>query len=79
MKIIEIHINKNNKEELIESFRKYYKEYDNVENVALCIGEEINNELLSKFFDATKLYLGGFYNNENIGKNRRRIFLIKKY
>ena len=75
MKIIEIHINKNNKEELIESFRKYYKEYDNIGNVALCIDGEINNELLSKFFDTTKLYLGGFYNNENIGKNRRRIFL----
>lgn len=75
MKIIEIHINKNNKEEIIDSFRKHYKEYDNIGNVALCIDEEINNELLSKFFDATKLYLGGFYNNENIGKNTRRIFL----
>ena len=75
MKIIEIHINKNNKEEIIDSFRKHYKEYDNIGNVALCIDEEINNELLSKFFDATKLYLGGFYNNENVGKNRRRIFL----
>ena len=75
MKIIEIHINKNNKDEIIDSFRKHYKEYDNIGNVALCIDEEINNELLSKFFDATKLYLGGFYNNENIGKNTRRIFL----
>ena len=75
MKLIEIHINKNNKEDVIESFRKYYKEYDDIENVALCIDEEINNELLSKFFDATKLYLGGFYNNKNIGKNTRRIFL----
>ena len=75
MKIIEIHINKNNKEEIIDSFRKHYKEYDNIGNVALCIDEEMNNELLSKFFDATKLYLGGFYNNENIGKNTRRIFL----
>ncbi|PHI06679.1 hypothetical protein [Fusobacterium polymorphum] len=75
MKIIEIHINKNNKEEIIDSFRKHYKEYDNIGNVALYIDEEINNELLSKIFDATKLYLGGFYNNENIGKNTRRIFL----
>ena len=75
MKIIEIHINKDNKEEIIDSFRKYYKKYDNIGNVALCIDGEINNELLSKFFDATKLYLGGFYNNEDIGKNTRRIFL----
>lgn len=75
MKLIEIHINKNNKEDIIESFRKHYKEYDDIGNVALCIDEEINNELLSKFFDATKLYLGGFYNNKNIGKNTRRIFL----
>ena len=75
MKIIEIHINKDNKEEIIDSFRKYYKKYDNIGNVALCIDGEINNELLSKFFDATKLYLGGFYNNEDIGKNKRRIFL----
>ena len=75
MKLIEIHINKNNKEDIIESFRKYYKEYDDIGNIALCIDEEINNELLSKFFDATKLYLGGFYNNKDIGKNTRRIFL----
>jgi len=75
LKIIEIHINKDNKEEIIDSFRKYYKKYDNIGNVALCIDGEINNELLSKFFDATKLYLGGFYNNEDIGKNTRRIFL----
>ena len=75
MKIIEIHINKDNKEDLIKSFRKYYKEYDNVGNVVLCIDEEISNELLSKIFDSTKLYLGGFYNNENISKNTRRIFL----
>ena len=75
MKLIEIHINKNNKEDIIESFRKHYKEYDDIGNIALCIDEEINNELLSKFFDATKLYLGGFYNNKNIGKNTRRIFL----
>ena len=75
MKIIEIDINKNNKEVVIENFRKYYKEYDDIGNIALCIDEEIDNELLSNFFDATKLYLGGFYNNKNIGKNTRRIFL----